>query len=270
MVRPTQAQRRDFGSQFSPSLESQLQRDPSENQEVVGSEGEAEVGGQSRRQPLVPERTISYFSLPGPVVGVAETAAAFRTGDARVVYLAPSDDGEMGRVVSLGDSCVIEMLVRLMDDEERRGDGIFAQERREIDGVVVTVANLGTRVVEADESVGESRAEEWRSPSGGLGDWVEDQHLDGHELDSEDERDACSFKSTRGSIESDEPEGGKSSDEQMEGAGRDVGAAGGFEGVGSAGSASAGSKGGDSGYEDDADSDGGDSGDDGFSSLWSR
>lgn len=270
MVRPAQAQRRDFGSQFSPSLESQLQRADSEDQEAGRNEGEAEVGGQSQRQPPVPERTISYFSLPGPVVGVAETAAAFRTGDARVVYLAPSDDGELGRTVSLGDSCVIEMLVRVMDDEERRSNGDrvgITQERREIDGVVVTVANLGTRVVEAEESSSERRAEAWRSMNGGLGEWVEGPHLDGHELDSEDERDACSFKSTRGSIESSEPEGGENGDEQTEGAGGGVGVASGFEGGGSTGSASAGSKGGDSGYEIDADSEGGDSGDDGFESL---
>ena len=270
MVRPTQAQRRDFGSQFSPSLESQLQRADSGDQEAGGSEGEAEAGENSRRQPLAPERAISYFSLPGPVVAVAETAEAFQSGEARIVYLAPSDGGEVGRVVSLGDSCVIEMLVRMMDEEERRSDGDGAgvlQERREMDGVVVTVADMGTMVVEAEESGGERRAEEGRRTHEGVGEWVEDPHLDGHELDSEDERDACSFKSTRGSVESSDPEAGKSGDEQTEGAGRGGRSPGGFEGVGSAGSASAGSKGGDSGYEDDADSYGGNSGNSDFSSL---
>ena len=281
MMHPTQAHRRDFGSQFSPSLESQSQalselqsqRD-SEDQEQTASEGEAEEdGGQSSRQPLASTRTISYFTLPSPVVGLAETATTFTSGDARIVYLTPSSDGgSVGRVVSLGDSCVIEMLVRNMDedDEERRSDdgdqrvGIV-EERREIDDVVVTVADLGTRVVEEaeveeEESVSESRAVEWGSDGGGLGELVEDPHLDGHELGSEDERDSCSFKSTRGSIEGGEPEeGGKSGDdEQTEGAGGDVGTAGGVEGVGSAdGSASPGSKGGESGYEDDADSYGG-------------
>ncbi len=275
MVRPTQAQWRDFGSQFSPSLraqsQSQSQGDSGDQEAGEGEDGgEAGVSGYARRQPLVPERAISYFRLPDPVVGVDESAAAFRSsGEARVVYFAPSDDGEVvGRVVSLGDSCVIEMLVRMMEDDERRDDrdrfGVV-QERRELDGVVVTVDDLGTRVVEAVESGGERGVDEGtgRSPHGGLGGWVENPHLDGHELDSEDEGDDCSFKSTRGSV-------GLSGDEETEGAGRGVRAAG---GVGSEGSGSDGSqskdlkKGGDSGYEDDADSDSGDSGDGGFKSL---
>ena len=279
MVRPTQAQWRDFGSQFSPSLGSQSQsQGDSAGQEAGEAEGEAEVGGYAPRQPLVPERAISYFSLPDPVVGVAETAAAFRSEDARVVYFAPSDDGEVGRVVSLGDSCVIEMMVRMMDDDERRGDGDrvgTVQEGRELDGVVVTVADLGTRVVETEESGGERRVDEdaGRSRNGGLGNWAENPHLNRHELDSQEEADDCSFKSTRVSAGLSEQEGGRSGDEETEGAGRGVRAAGGFEGVGPEGSGSDGSqpkdvsKGGESGYEDDADSDGGESGDGGFKSL---
>ena len=284
MVRPTQAHRRDFGSQFSPSLESQSQRD-SEDQESTASEGEAEEDGrQLSRQPLAPARTISYLTLPSPVVGLAETATTITSGDARIVHLTPSSDGgsvgrvvsigdggEVQRVVTLGDSCVFDMVVRVMnddDEEERRSDDgdraeTVEEERREIDGVLVTVTDLGTRVVEEadEESFSESRAVEWGSINGGLGEWVEDPHLDGHELDSEDERDASSFKSTRGSIEEGGPEEGEESgdDEQTEGAGGDIEAAGGVAGVGSAdGSASPGSKGGESGYEDDADSYGGD------------
>ena len=277
MVRPTQTERRDFGSQFSPSLESQLERTGTEDQEAVAGEAEAEAGGPSQRRPIVPDRAISSFMLPSPIVSVAETAAAFNSGDARIVCLTPSSDGgEVGRVVSLGDSCVIEALVRVMkdnDDEERRGGdeqrrgddgdgvGIVAQERREIDGVVITVADLGTRVVESteEESGGEGGVDGdgGRSPhDADLGDWVEDHpHLDRHGLDSEDERDDGSFKSMRDSMEEGEPEeGGKSGDdEQTEGARRDVGAAGGVENAPWVDTASAGSEGGASGYEADAD-----------------
>ena len=305
MVRPAQAtQRRDFGSQFSPSLESQLQRADTQVQEAGGSdlelqlqrvntqvqetvetEDEVEEDGQSLQPPLAPQRTISDFALPSPVVGVAETAAAFQSGNATIVYLMPSsDDGEdLGRVVSLGDSCVIEMMVRVMndDDEERRGDDGdrvgTVEETREIDDVVVTVTDLGTRVVEEgeDESGGEGRVEggfRWHRRNGDLSGNVEDAPLDGQGLDSEDERDYFSFKSTRGSIEAGEPEeGGKSGDDvQTEGAGRDVGAAGGFENTGWEGTASAERKGGDSGYEDDADSYGGDEEDDAYSNPWDR
>ncbi|KAK0509199.1 hypothetical protein JMJ35_008570 [Cladonia borealis] len=294
MVRPTQTERRDFGSQFSPSLESQLQRTGTEDQEAVAGEdeAEAEAAGPSQRRPTVPDRAISSFMLPSPIVSVAETAAAFQSGDARIVCLTPpSDGGEVGRVVSLGDSCVIEALVRVMkdnddeerrggdeerrdddaertdDDDERRDDGdrigiVVAQERREIDGVVVTVTDLGTRVVESaeeEESGGEGRVDRdagWSPHDADLGDWVEDHpHLDGREVDSEDESDACSFKSMRDSVDEGEPEeGGKSGDdEQTEGARRDVGAAGGVENAPWVDTASAGSEGGASGYEADAD-----------------
>ena len=252
MVRPTQTPRRDFGSQFSPSLESQAQRNSPYQEAYENDEGETlRIGQVPRRHPVVleraisyfslpspvveaaDEREISYFSLPSPVVGVAERAAAYSGGEARIVYLAEEeeeDGGDVGRVVSLGDRCVIEMLVRVMDDEERRGEvGIVAQERREIDDVVVTVANLGTRVVEAEDDGAERGAEGEGSMHGGLGIRVEDGHLHGRELDSEDEDDDCSFKSTRGSIGLDDPEDGKSSEEEREGAGRDVRAAGGVE-----------------------------------------
>ena len=257
MVRPTRAPRRDFGSQFSPSLASQLQREI-ENQEADGNnEGETlRIGQVPRRHPLVLERAISYFSLPSPVVegadereishfslpspvvGVAERAAAFSGAEARIVYVGEDyeveDGGDVGRVVSLGDSCVIEMLVRVMDEDEGRGEvGIIAQEGRDIDGVVVTVASLGTMVVET-ESGAESRDDRERSLHGDLGIRVEDGHLHRRELESEDEGDDCSFKSTRASIGLDRPESGKST-EQTEGAGRDVPATGRVEVVASEG-----------------------------------
>ena len=249
MVRPTQGPRRDLASQFSPSLESQLQRD-TDDQLAYNSEGETvlRLGQVPQRHPLVLERAISYFSLPSPVVevvdeereisyfnlpspvvGVTERAAAFSGGEARIVYPEEEeedDGGDVGRVVSLGDSCVIEMLVRVMDEGEGRGEvGIVAQERREIDGVVITVANLGTRVVEAEEDGVERGTEGEGSMHGDSSVRVEDGHLHRRELDSEDKSDDCSFKSTRGSIGLDNPEGGKSSEEQTEGAGRDVQAA---------------------------------------------
>ena len=249
MVRPSQAPRRDFGSQFSPSLASQLQREIDDQLADENSDQVLRIGEVPRQHPLVLERAISYFSLPSPivevaedereisffslpspVVGVAERAATFSGAEARIVWSAEDyeeDGGDVGRVVSLGDSCVIEMLVRVMDEDEERGEGrIVAQERREIDGVVVTVSNLGTRVVEAEGSGGERRAEEEGSLHGDLGIRVEDGHPHGRELDSEDEGDDCSFKSTRGPIGLDDPEGGNSSEEQTEGAGRDVPAVG--------------------------------------------
>lgn len=257
MVRPTQAPRRDFGSQFSPSLASQLQREISNQHADENPDQVLRIGEVPRRHPLVLERAISYFSLPSPVievandereissfnlpspvVGVAERAAAFSGGEARIVYSVEEEDGgDVGRVVSLGDRCVIEMMVRVMaDDDEGRGEGVVvAQEGREIDGVVVTVANLGTRVVEAEGSGGEREVEGEGSLHGDLGIRVEDGPLDRHELDSEDEGDDCSFKSTRGSIGLDNPEGGKSSEEQTEGAGRNVRAAVGIEIVASEG-----------------------------------
>ena len=253
MVRLTQGPRRDFSSQFSPSLESQLQRD-TDDQNSYNSEGETvlRLGQVPRRHPLVLERAISYFSLPSPVVegadeereisslslpspvvGVAGRAAAVSSGEARIVYPAEEeeeeDGGDVGRVVSLGDSCVLEMLVRVMDDDERRGEdervGIVSQEGREIDGVVVTVANLGTRVVESAEDGVERRVEGEESTHGDLDIRVEDGRLHRRELDSENECDDCSFKSTRASIGLDDSEGGKSGEEQTEGASQDVPAA---------------------------------------------
>lgn len=81
----------------------------------------------------------------------------------------------------------------------------------------------------------ESRDDGERSPHGDLGVRVEDGHLHGRELDSEDEGDDCSFKSTRVSFGLDSPESGKSTEEQPEGAGRDVPAVGRIEVVASEG-----------------------------------
>ena len=256
-----------------------MQRVGTEDQQAGEREDEAGTvepsqAGQSQRRPTVPDRAISSFMLPSPIVSVAETAAAFNSRDARVARLTPSSDGgDVGRLVRLGDSCVIEMPVRVMNDdddgeEERIGnDGdrvgiVVAQERREIDGVVITVPDLGTRVIDQageEERDGEGRVDgdgRWSPRDADMGDWVEDHpHLDGREMDSEGESNDCSFKSMRDSMEEGGPEeGGRSGDdEQTEGAGRDVGAAGGVENAAWLGTASPGSEGGTSGYEGDVD-----------------